>query len=513
MKKCLLWIVVVVMALHTSLSHAFAPVVLPVLIHVARGLVLSSATRQVLVSLGVAANDASWIVRTSSLVSRAANMLRIVDTAGVTYEVPMLPDEPIPAPEPEPEESEYDGTVEHPYPWNYPGVGVRNIDSALCAVPDWVSTDDEDHFLEDSYPSVQEFVDACTYNMQHSTEYPLPVYTGTYTKLLDEVISNTENTYFINFILCEVGDLVHPYNGYIYECYYSSRGGGSFEFYYSGGGGGEESPDGIKRFLRVGMGYVPDETVPDWTEEEKALFGEGGGGGGGGGGQVLRFVGDDGSVITIAGSQSGTVIQSLKQENNDVIMREVHFDQNALADKAAEQLMVNQVVSVVESSNSAGKAVDVDTILYSSSSTVVNTDPVSVDFPDDYARRGEAAAAAETIVEALKGEEISEILIPGAEVELPDFNYPKDMIDDGLPTPGLDWESFLPKLTPGDVVECVPLKFVGRTMVRPVTGTRLLEADEGLDLCPTFVVIRNILGWFFSVVSMIYIFRKFVRLR
>jgi hypothetical protein len=136
---------------------------------------------------------------------------------------------------------------------------------------------------------------------------------------------------------------------------------------------------------------------------------------------------------------------------------------------------------------------------------------VEIEFPDDYARRGEAGAAADRIVEELSGDGIEAIQRPEGGVELPGFDNAKSLIDNGLPEPGIgleDWESFLPRLTPGDIVQCEALELNGSVTSGPLRG---LSSMAYLDLCNVFQVVRNVLGFLFDFTALIYIFRRFTK--
>lgn len=91
---------------------------------------------------------------------------------------------------------------------------------------------------------------------------------------------------------------------------------------------------------------------------------------------------------------------------------------------------------------------------------------------------------------------------PATSTYNPDLNKQKDLIENiEPPSIGFGW---LPSLLPGDAVACHPLEFRGAVNVGEVN----LDSTTQLDLCPYLEIARNILGWLFGVVSVIYIWRR-----
>lgn len=96
---------------------------------------------------------------------------------------------------------------------------------------------------------------------------------------------------------------------------------------------------------------------------------------------------------------------------------------------------------------------------------------------------------------------------PATSTYNPDLNKQKDLIENiEPPSIGFGW---LPSLLPGDAVACHPLEFRGAVNVGEVN----LDSTTQLDLCPYLDIARNIFGWLFGVVSIIYIWRRFAGAR
>jgi len=96
---------------------------------------------------------------------------------------------------------------------------------------------------------------------------------------------------------------------------------------------------------------------------------------------------------------------------------------------------------------------------------------------------------------------------PATSTYNPDLNRQKDLIENiEPPSIGFGW---LPSLLPGDAVACHPLEFRGAVNVGEVN----LDSTTQLDLCPYLEIARNIMGWLFGVVSIIYIWRRFAGAR
>lgn len=89
----------------------------------------------------------------------------------------------------------------------------------------------------------------------------------------------------------------------------------------------------------------------------------------------------------------------------------------------------------------------------------------------------------------------------------PNLNQQRDIVENvATPNVAFNW---LPSLLPGDAVACHPIDFRGAVAVGEVN----LDATTQLDLCPYLEIVRDVLGWLFSIVSIIYIWRRFAGAR
>lgn len=125
----------------------------------------------------------------------------------------------------------------------------------------------------------------------------------------------------------------------------------------------------------------------------------------------------------------------------------------------------------------------------------------------DYARQGEAASAAASVVAALtmasgsyppSGASTGYGTLQTAVGEL--CTGPACAQDSPL-NPGTSW---LPTILPGNAVACTPLDF------HAVWGT--LDSTTSLDLCPYLEMGRNIIGWLLNIAVVIYIWRRFTNM-
>lgn len=447
------------------------------------GLILSSLARQAVVTVGVAANDASWVVPLANLAARAVSILRIVGLS-FTYEIPMQPDVAVPAgssTESAPSGGAL-GTYGNPLPYDYPGLSIV-VGADVCLISGAAAVDGLVHAIPSGtkFTSSSALLSACTEIYSHSV-YPSyagfsgpAIYNNPYNADPVLVYSGSIPYYVKPIVLCSL----HNSNGSTATGIGNCAGGK-----YSVGLGLSyslsELPDGIKRFRRTALGLIPDESDPDWTEVEKATFSSP---------AAVKFVDSASNIVTVAASSSATTIQAVSQSGPDVRVRTAEFSSTAVPSTVNEQTVKNASAADVAAATVASTS--------SGSGSIV--------LPTDYARQGEAASAAASIVNALDAPSISSIARPGANKDIPDFETAKKKIDD-LPSPDLDWSSLLPHISPGDVVACHPITFEATVNVGPAAG---LSSSSDLDLCWIFEIVRNILGWLFGVVTVIYIWRTF----
>ncbi|MDO8262143.1 MAG: hypothetical protein Q7T21_02850 [Gallionella sp.] len=128
----------------------------------------------------------------------------------------------------------------------------------------------------------------------------------------------------------------------------------------------------------------------------------------------------------------------------------------------------------------------------------------------DYARQGEAAAAAATIVNSQRAADGSYPTNPVNGSSLQDSitglcNGVACAESSGL-NPGYSW---FPSLFPSSAGACQPLEFRGAINTGPAAG---LDSTTTLDVCWMLELVRDILGWIINVVAIIYIWRRFTNM-
>lgn len=304
---------------------------------VASGLVLQSIGRQAVLTVGVAANDASWVTA-ASLASRAVGILRLVGAISpvtnqpVVYEIPTQADTPIPKPAAQSGRAKVPAGLFHMY--------------------------------------------------QATTEKDSPAISGT----IEEVAAGMHAWY--NRAWVGVGGLPSP--RYVIEVasYYPDRKNPSawivhfeypiesaYEQFYVRA---DETPvpDGVKPFIRTVDGFSPDGSDPDWTADEKVAFDSP---------KKLRFKSADAAYQLDVGVESGkTVVKSATAVGGDVRVRQLDMAQDAAVLSVLENILKNTTIADVAASSGSGAG---------------TSEPIV--FPTDYARQGEAALAANTVKSAI----------------------------------------------------------------------------------------------------------------
>ncbi len=127
--------------------------------------------------------------------------------------------------------------------------------------------------------------------------------------------------------------------------------------------------------------------------------------------------------------------------------------------------------------------------------------------PTDYAKAGEAAAAAASIKAGVKIDETGSTggyVPPATSTYATDLAAAKTAIE-GLQSPDITIGSWWPSLVPGVAVACHGFDF------RAKWGT--LDSTTTLDICEYLEIVRQILGYLFGVGSVVYIWRRFANAR
>jgi hypothetical protein len=350
------------------------------------GLVFSTAARQAVITVGVAANDASWLAPVMSLAARAVTMLRIasaVDGAVTTYDIPMLPDTELTpgGVTGEPVKEGAQGSFTNPIP--YTGFRVHyNSTMGGCEVRGSRSTDGVTHTVKGGYyDSVSALAAACAEVLAYDSHFTGQIYIFSPFGEPTEVAMNG-NYYYIDTVYVMFG--CSGGNGY---CDVSEQGSFFLNQYFRSGINISYAitnfPDGIKTFARSDSGFFPLPSDPDWTPEEIEHYS--------GNPSPLKFVDANGNIVTLSGTSEGTVIQSSTQIGPDVKLRTAELTKEAVAKSVREEVVKNATAAeVAAASVAAGTGAN--------TGTQTGTGTGSIQFPSDYARQGEAGAAAETIL-------------------------------------------------------------------------------------------------------------------
>jgi hypothetical protein len=458
------------------------------------GLVLRSAGRQALISVGVAANDASWIIRLSSLIQRAAVILRIAVSDTEEYELPLQSDIPVPKPV---DDIGMDpssmGALVNPVPYTHDFLRYKVTGTDICQIGNSPG-------IAAGVYSLSQILAEC--NNIILTYSPVNPYTGQVfqpwrlTRVKDNEIyeasytscyrspgcgTHVENNLYVENLLLETSE-TNPNN----RIYHEMEG-----FFV-------EEIDGVKRYVFSPQGFLtPDTTDPDWTEQEKESYSNPENNP-----VIIRFVDSSGKIVQLLATRFGTVVQAFTQSGNDVLARQ--FELNSQAAVVAVNEYMLQSKGLQEAAEEA--LPDLKGMLNPQTrpQTGESTDPGT--FPwtgNDYARIYEAGAAADRIVDALEFEGP----MPYPEnIEPPDSEEQEELIRD-LPEPEENLNDLLPNMSPGDFVECRPLELNSNVSVFG------WHARSELDLCEGFRVVNAVLSWLFGVVTIIYLWRRFTRRR
>lgn len=437
----------------------------------AAGLLVRTAARQTIVSMGVAANDASWIVPLTNLLARAASILRIVGSS-FEYELPLIPGEPIPPTVAAP--SGAPGTAQNPISIFETILRIKPTNSSnLCNVPSNFSTDGQSHYIQIKWYTLAELVTACN----GTKGYWTPA-SGMSNAAWGAVDQTTEtSTYNVDIATARY----YLRRWKLFDGNTNSSGVEGSEFQYTL----VEGADGVKRFTRSAEGFAPDATDPDWTQAEKSAFASP---------SAVKFTDAAGQVVRVAANANTTQIDAASQAGADVKVRTALLNANAQATSVNEQVVTNAQAADVVATNPALNT---------------NNGTGSITLPTDYARAGEAAtaatAAAAQIVQALDASSVDSVSRPWKDIQEPEFNGPKSTIEN-TGDPDIPWQELLPNFTPGQAVTCKPIQISFDT---PSASGLTSSGSEEINLCSFFEVVRVLIGYIFAITTMLYVWRRF----
>lgn len=436
------------------------------------GLIMSSITRQAVLTVGVAANDASWLVPVTTLAARAVGILRIAGLIN-SYEVPLLPDTPIPSAV-QPATEGALGSYDNPLP--YDSSRLKYTVSTFIAIPAAVSTDGIDHVWPTGVYTPVQMLEKCAQFML--------VWKGAVNSAPCAITTDPNVVSWLAGRRGQVSTSVQYQ--YLYTQAFFVEG---IDFGVPSGRvtiSVAEEADGVKRFVRSTDGFSPDSSDVDWTAAEKAAFAVP---------SPIKFTSAD-SVVQVSSSSAGTQIQAATQSGANVKIREVVLSPTATASSVAERVLQNTTVADAVASST-------------------NTNTGAIVFPTDYARQGEVASGVSTL-----SAKLTELLDTtplqnqdsGALTKLEAADAlmgERDKKIKDLPTADQpEITSWLPSLLPGQRVACRSLVYEQRITHGPSAG---LSGDFEFATCDHLEILQEIAAWLFSIATIIYVWRLFSR--
>jgi hypothetical protein len=482
-----------------------APLLYQIVLNTTRQMALQSLLRKVVVP--DIAEETSWISTFEDMAQKGVGIVNVANggAGAVAYELPLDPDKPVlDPPEGKDDEPGCGEDWDSPCPFSHYKFTVTRRDALdACRVDADESSDGQAHVISAKkvYGSFEELGNDCVANLHFKVaDYPIaPWY-----QVLDdsEILEITIRPGVYKYFRTKVLGVFANDSSFVASFW------AEYDVMYAGG----EEKDNVKRFKRSGDGFLPDERDPDWEEEEKNQFDDP---------RNVRFENSK-EMLTVASSKTGArsyIEYILKLPNGDIERRVVYWDENMMPWEVTESLVKDQTMSEVGGGYYQNYATDdklnpeVSGNTGGDTGTGAGNDPnviVNVD-TSELAKEGEAADAAEQIVKELQAEKIDDIEKPWMSGEPPDFGRRVRDIEDITNSdidPNIDWDSFLPDLSPGDAVQCKSLEYEAKVETGPAKG---LSAKTELDLCWVFDKVRVFLSWIFGVISFIYVFRSLTR--
>lgn len=262
------------------------------------------------------------------------------------------------------------------------------------------------------------------------------------------------------------------------------------------------TPDKATDYQRIGTTLSPIPDVDTATNPVKGSVNSTG---------AYEFAGTDSTgnpvqIVITPVSSGGSTVQINKQ-GTDVAGNTVTTALNLSINdqgivEGAHQAQTNNAVSVNPATQTA-------TVIPTGNVAQNPTKVTPVSFPSDYARTGEAVAAANTLtpkLDTLHADLNPSTFIPPSSVD--PVTPMQDRINSMSTLPANPSISWMPSILPGNATSCIPIPWNMHFTTGLLAG---IGGDASIDICSKLDLIRQILGYLFMVGTTVFVYRRFVR--